>query len=164
MTIEVVKYQESLNNDELAFLRRREERERRQTYKIIRVFMILCFLCPFIVAWFRALGGQENPFSLFHYFIGVVFLLCFSAAGIYWGYYHNLRRVQLDLKYATKTIERVFITRKQYMPVNNAYFFYLSSAVRLSIEVSEPDYRRLEVGDELNIEYATYSRMYFGYF
>jgi hypothetical protein len=50
------------------------------------------------------------------------------------------------------------------MPVNNSYFFYLSSAIKLSIEVEEYDYRRLEKGDEVNIEYTTFSQMYLGYF
>ena len=164
MSLDLVKYREPLSKDELSFLIRKEEKERKQFYKIVRVFMILCFVCPFIVAWFRAVEGQENPFSFTYYFVGVVFLLCFSTAGIYWGYYHNLRKVQLDIKYKTKTIERTYITRKQYMPINNEYFFYLSSSVKLSIEVAEPDYRRLGKGDEVNIEYTTFSKLYLGYF
>jgi len=162
--LDLVKYREPLSTEELSFLRRKEEREKKQLYKIVRVFMILCFICPFIVAWFHAADGQDNPFSFTHYFFGVLFLLCFSAAGIYWGYYHNLRKVQMDIKYGTKTIERAFITRKQYMPISNAYFFYLSSAIKLSIEVAEYDYRRLKDGDEVNIEYTTYSKQYLGYF
>lgn len=164
MSFELVKYREPLNKEELSFLRRKEEKDRRQIYRIIRVFMVLCFLCPFAIAWLRAFDGQENPFSLMTYFLSVVFLACFSAVGVYWGYYNNLRKVQLDLKYRTKTIERVFITRKQYMPLNHSYFFYLSSAVKLSIEVDEYDYHRLEKGDQLSIEYTTFSKMYLGYF
>jgi hypothetical protein len=164
MSFELVKYREPLNRDEISFLRRKEEKDRKQIYRIMRVFMILCFLCPFLVAWLRAFDGQENPFSFTAYFFGVLFLACFSAAGIYWGYYHNLRKLQLDLKHQTKTIERAFITRKQYMPLNNSYFFYLSSAVKLSIEVEEYDYRRLDRGDEVSIEYTTFSKMYLGYF
>lgn len=164
MSIELVKYREPLNREELSFLRRKEDKEKKQFYKIVRVFMILCFVCPFVVAWFRAVDGQEHAFSFTHYFMGVLFLLCFSAAGVYWGYYHNLRKVQLDIKYGTKTIERVYIIRKQFMPLSNTYFFYLSSAVKLSIEVAEYDYRRLNHGDEVSIEYTTYSRLYLGYF
>jgi hypothetical protein len=164
MSVELQKYREPLSKEEISFLRQKVEKERRQIYKIVRVFMILSFVVPFIVAWLRAFGGEENAFSLLHYFVGALFLLCFSAAGIYWGYYHNLRKVQLDLKHGTKTIERAFITRKQYMPVNNSYFFYLSSAIKLSIEVDELDYRRLEKGDEVSIEYTTFSQMYLGYF
>jgi hypothetical protein len=50
------------------------------------------------------------------------------------------------------------------MPQNNTYYLYLSSAVKLSIEVSIDDYRQVAEGDELNIEYTTYSRFYLGYF
>jgi hypothetical protein len=164
MPVELVKYREPLNNEEISFLRQREEKERRQTSRVVRVFMVLSFVVPFIVAWLRAFGGEENAFSFVHYFVGVLFLLCFSAAGIYWGYFHNLRKIQLDLKYRTKTIERSYITRKQYMPVNNSYFFYLSSAIKLSIEVDEYDYRRLDKGDEVSIEYTTFSKLYLGYF
>ncbi len=163
MSFDLVQYREPLNRDELSFLRRKEERDRRQIYRIARIFMILCFICPFLVAWLRAFDGRENPFSLATYFLGVLFLAVFSATGIYWGYYNNLRKVQMDIKHKTKTIERTYIIRKQYMSANNTYFFYLSSSVKLSIEVEEFDYRRLEKGDEVNIEYTTFSKMYLGY-
>ena len=152
MSLELIKYREHLSHEEISFLRKKEEKERRQIYRVVRVFMILSFAVPFIVAWFRAFGGEDNAFSFGYYFLGVLFLLCFSAAGIYWGYYHNLRKIQLDLKSGMKTIERAFITRKQYMPVGNCYFFYLSSAIKLSIEVEESDYHRLNKGDEVSIE------------
>lgn len=164
MALELVRYREPLDREELSFLKKKAEKERKQLYKIIRVFMVLCFICPFVVAWFRALGGHEHPFSILTYFLGVVFLMGFSGVGIYWSYYNTLRKVVLDIRNGTKTIERTFITRKQYMPSNNTYFFYLSSAVKLSIEVDEHDYRRLEMGDEVNIEYTTHSRVYLGYF
>ena len=64
MSLDLVKYREALSGDELSFLRRKETKERKQFYKVVRVFMILCFVCPFIIAWFRAIEGVENPFSL----------------------------------------------------------------------------------------------------
>ena len=164
MSLDLVKYREALSGDELSFLRRKETKERKQFYKVVRVFMILCFVCPFIIAWFRAIEGVENPFSLTYYFLGVSFLATFSGAGIYWGYYNHLRKVQKDIRVGTKTIERTYVTRKQYIPSNNSFYFYLSSAIKLSIEVNEPDFRRLDTGDELSIEYTTYSKLYLGYF
>jgi hypothetical protein len=164
MSFELVKYREPLDKEELSFLRRKEEKERKQFYKIFRVFMVLSFICPFLVAWFRAIEGVENPFSIARYFLGVIFLLCFSGVGIYRAYYYNLRKVQHDIKNGTKTIERTYITRKQYMPLNHTYFFYLSSPNKLSIEVDEYDYRRLDKGDEVSIEYTTVSKLYLGYF
>ena len=164
MSVELVKYREALSKDELSFLRNKEGKELKQFFKIVRVFMVLCFVCPFIIAWFRAVEGMENPFSLAYYFMGVTFLACFSGAGIYWGYYHNLRKVQKDISSGTKTIERTYITRKQYIPSNNSFYLYLTSSIKLSIEVNELDFRRLENGDEVNIEYTTFSKLYLGYF
>jgi hypothetical protein len=164
MSVELIRYNEPMDGDELAFLYRKEEKERMQFYKVIRILMILSFICPFVIAWFRAVEGQEDPFSYLHYFVGVVFLLCFSGAGVYLAYHRNLKRVQQDIKISTKTIELTHITRKQYMPQNNTYYFYLDSPNKLSIEVNEEDYRRLEQGDEVNIEYTTFAKLYLGYF
>jgi len=164
MSFELVRYQEPLNRDELSFLMRKEEKDRKQFYKVVRLFMLLCFICPFVIAWFKAVEGMEDPFSLIDYFIGVFFLMCFSGTGIYLSYVHNLRRVQHDIRSGTKTIECTHILRKQYMPQNNSFYFYIDSPNKLSIEVNEFDYHRLESGDEVNIEYTTFSKLYLGYF
>lgn len=164
MSLELVRYNEPLEYDELEFLAKKENKERKQFYKIIRIFMIFSFVLPFIVAWFRAADGAENPFSYLNYFVGVAFLLSFSGVTTYIGYHRTLKQVQLDIRDRTKTIERTHITRKQYMPQNNTYYFYIDSPTRLSIDVSEYDYHRLDDGDELSIEYTTHSKLYLGYF
>lgn len=164
MSVELIRYNEPMNGDEMAFLYQKEGKERKQFYKVIRVLMILSFICPFVVAWFRAAEGVGNPFSYIHYFVGVIFLLCFSGSGVYLAYNRNLKKVQQDIKRCTKTIELTHVTRKQYMPQNNTYYFYLDSPNKLSIEVNEEDYHRMEQGDEVNIEYTTYAKLYLGYF
>jgi hypothetical protein len=164
MSLQLIRYSEPLETDELAFLSKKEEKERKQFYKVIRVFMLFSFILPYIVAWFRAADGAQNPFSYFNYFIGVAFLLSFSGVATYIGYHRTLKQVQLDIRDRTKTIERTHITRKQYMPQNNTYYFYIDSPNRLSIDVSEQDYHRLDSGDELSIEYTTHSKLYLGYF
>lgn len=130
----------------------------------MRVLMVMCFICPFAGAWIKALKGDETAFSYFYYFLGVGFLMAFSGVAIYWSYRLHLYKVQQDIKHGTKIIESVHITRKQYMPSTNTYYFYLSSPVKLSIEVSEEDYRSLDKDDEVNIEYTSYSQQYLGYF
>lgn len=164
MTVDLVKYREPLTQDELVFLKRKEAKERKQIYKVARVFMVMCFICPFAVAWVRAALGDEHAFSYFNYFLGVGFLLCFSAFGVFFSYYRTLYKVAQDIKHGTKTIERAYITRKQYMPTNNAFYCYISSTIKLSIEVEENDFRRLAVGDEICISYSSYSLFYLGYF
>lgn len=164
MTHELVRYNEPLSGDELAFLSKREAEDRSQYYRVIRIAMVLSFICPFIIAWLRALEGEKDPFSPLHYFFGVFCLLGLSALGIYIAYTFNLRKIQYDIMHRTKTIEQTHITRKQFMPHNNTYHFYIDSPVRISIEVSQEDYRRLDQGDELSIEYTTYAKLYLGYF
>lgn len=164
MNVDLVKYREALTKDELIFLRRKEAKERAQFYKVMGVFMVMSFICPFAAAWVKAVLGDEHAFSFFNYFIGVGFLLCFSMFGIFFTYYRTLHKVVKDIKHGTKIIERTYITRKQYMPVGNAFYFYISSAIKLSVEVEESDYRRLSEGDEINIAYTSYSNFYLGYF
>ena len=50
------------------------------------------------------------------------------------------------------------------MPTTNQYFFTLNSTVKNNIEVSEADFARWNVNDEINIEYAPQTKTYFGYF
>lgn len=161
---QLYKYDEPLEEDELVFLQNKLGKESAQFYKIIRILLVFCFACPFLIAWFRAINGVEDPFSYKYYFGGVLFLTIFSGSIVYVAYYNTLRRIRLDIKKGTKTIERVHITRKQYMPHNNSYYLYLDSPVKLSIEVSTDDYHQIGEGDELNIEYTTCSRFYLGYF
>ncbi len=158
------RHNEPLEEDELAFLQNKLQKESAQFYKIVRILLMFCFACPFLIAWFRAMNDVEDPFSYKYYFGGVLFLMAFSGSIVYVAYYNTLRRVQRDIKKGTKTVERVHITRKQYMPHNNTYYIYLTSPVKLSIEVSVDDYRNMAEGDELNIEYTTYARFYLGYF
>ncbi len=162
--MELVRYIESLNHDELSFLKKKEERDRHYFYRAVRAIMIICFVIPFLIAWVAAIYGVPNAFGYRKYFTGVVFLVCFASLCIYISYYYYLRKVKLDIHHHTKTVERTQITQKKFMPQNGGYYFYINSEVKLSIEVSEQDYHRLEEGDEVNIEYTTYSKQYLGYF
>lgn len=161
---DVVQYLEPLEPGELDFLRRQVAKDKRQFYKVLRVLLILCFVCPFLVAWVRAFVGASDPFSYTFYFLGVGFLLLFSGTTAYISYYYFLRKSQLDLRSNQKIIERAHITGKRFMPQTNSYHFYLDSPTRLTIEVSEPDYQLMKEGDEINIEYTTVSKVYLGYF
>lgn len=157
-------HKEHLTPEELQFLVEKDEKESRTFYRAIRVFMIVCFAIPFVVAWMRAMDGDENPFDLGDYFLGVTFLLGFTGLCAWLAYRRSLQKVRTDIKNRSKTIERAKITRKQYMPHNHTYYFYLDSPNKLSIEVTESDYYMLNDGDEVNIEYSTNSKLYFGYF
>ena len=160
----VVRYVEPLTNDERSFLTRKEVKERKQFYGGARVIMGICFAVPFAFAWVKALDGSSNPFSPAKYFAGVIFLLGLSGVSGYISYYRTLRKVQIDLRKGVKAVESASVTRKVFMPHDSSFHLYLNSTAHLSIEVSEVDYRRLEEGDEVNIEYTPSAKVYLGYY
>lgn len=164
MATALVRYLEPLAADERAFLMRREAKERHQLFKAFSTLMPICFIVPFATAWGNALLGVPNPFSYSGYFSGVAILLLLTFGGMAVAYRSSLYLLRLDLHHNTKTIERVTITRKYFMRQTNTCHFYLDSRIKLSVEVSADFFERLAEGDELNIEYATHSKIYFGYF
>ncbi|HXS37554.1 MAG TPA: hypothetical protein VN721_12700 [Flavipsychrobacter sp.] len=164
MSLKLQRYTEPLDAEEIAFLRKKEQKERKQYYRVYSMLMVLSFIIPFAGAWYRALDGVENAFSPLRFFMGTGVLLSISTLGTWFAYNINLKKVQSDIRNGTKTIELTHITRKQYMPQNNTYYFYLNSPNKLSIEVSQSDFYSLSEGDELTIEYTTFSKLYLGYF
>lgn len=156
--------EEELSSDELAFLLKKDADESRNFYKVISIFMVVCFIIPFVVAWVRAFGGAGNAFSYLQYFLGVAYLLSFLGLCAWLAFRHTLGKIRQDIKKRSKTIERAKIVRKQLVQHSNEYFFYLDSPNKLSIQVLEADYYLFDSGDEINIEYATNSKLYFGYF
>ena len=126
--------------------------------------MIVSFTVPFVGAWYRASDGSPNAFSYPKYFVTTGILLFISFVATYVSYRYNLRLLQRDLRYRTKTIETNHITQKLYVAQNNSYHFFIGSIVKLSIEVSPSDYNAYHEGDEISIEYTSSSKEYLGYF
>jgi len=164
LSFELSKYNEALDDTELNFLERKEAKERSMYYKVYRVLMFMSFLLPFAGAWHRAYIGAPNAFSPFRYFFITGVLLFLTSFSTLATYLINLRKVQLDIRHKTKTVEIKRITRKLYIAAKDTYYFYIDSHIKLSIEVSAKDYEYMSVGDEVAIEYTTHSRQYLGYF
>ena len=164
MSFELQRYTEPLDNSELGFLVKKEQKERRQYYKVFRLLMFMSFIIPFAGAWYRAYDGAPNAFSPLRFFLSVGVLLSISSFSTYVTYRVNLYKLQLDIKDRTKTIDTNHITRKLFIAAKNTCYFYIDSKIKLSIEVSANDYERMKEGDEVSIEYATNSKLYFGYF
>jgi hypothetical protein len=164
MPDELQRYLEPLNVSELSFLENKESKERSQYYKTFRLLMILCFIIPFAGAWYRATDGAPNAFSKTKFFFTAGILLSISSFATYTTYRINLRKVQLDIRDKTKTIEISHVVRKLHMASRDAWYFYLDSRVKLSIEVSQDDYYNINEGDEVCIEYTSHSKQYLGYF
>ncbi len=169
-------YEESMNDSELSFLKTKEEKEKRTFFKTVRILLLLsivpCCLGIIMESIKRStdspamarLREQEDPHVYLYYFFGMIFLLLAVIVGGYIGYRRSLGRLHKDIRLGGKTIENTEISRKQFVNSNNTYHFFLRSTFKLSIEVSKEDYDAYEEGDEINIEYSTFSKVYFGYF
>ena len=143
---------------------KKESKERSQYYKVYQLLMFLSFIIPFAGAWYRAADNMPNAFSKSKFFFTAGILLSISTFATYLTYRINLRKVQLDIRDKTKTIEVSHITRKLYVAANDTWHFYIDSLVKMSIEVSSADYDRMDEGDEVCIEYTTHAKEYLGYF
>jgi hypothetical protein len=158
------RYFEQLTDEELDFLLQKEDKERRNYYRVFKLLMIVSFVMPFLGAWYRAYEGAPSAFSYSRFFVSVCGLLFVSFWATFFAYRFNLRLLQKDIKQRSKTIDVCCIEQKLHVPHTSTYYLYISSAIKLSIEVSAPDFNLLHEGDEVCIEYSTFSREYFGYF
>ncbi|MBL7764789.1 MAG: hypothetical protein JNJ58_01745 [Chitinophagaceae bacterium] len=155
---------EPLEEDEVAFLTRRYEAESRQYMRVMNVFLVLCATVPFIVALVYYIVTADVQVLIKVYFIGLGFLLVFFSVAAWLTYRFRLQKLRLDMKHKLKTIEKTTIASTRFVPHSHTWHFYIHSLTKYSIEVSEADFHLFGPGDEINIEYAAYSREYFGYF
>ena len=157
-------YTEPLEASELLFLINKVNDEQKQYLKIYGILVIMSFVFPLAGSWYRETDYSELQFSGFRFICSTAVLLFISTFSTYSTYRVFLRKIKLDVRRKTKTIEGQKIIRKLFVPLNKTYHFYLDSQIKMSIEVSAQFYNQLNEGDEVNIEYSTYSKEYFGYF
>jgi hypothetical protein len=170
-------YEESMNESELSFLKKKEEKEKRVFTRTVRNLSVLFIIIPCCLGIIMesikrrndtpdmaAMREKEDPHVYLYYFFGMLFLLLLVAVGSFISYNRTLKRLSKDIRSGKKTVEQTIVARKQFIESNNTYHFYLNSTFRLSIEVSKEDYESYAEGDEINIEYSSNSKDYFGYF
>jgi hypothetical protein len=170
-------YEEPMNESELSFLREKEGKERRMFIRTVRTLAVMFVIVPCCLGiimeslkrrddtpQMTLMREEQDPHVYLYYFFGMLFLLLLVAVGSYISYARTLKQLMKDIRRGYKTIEQTVIYRKAFVESNNTYHFFLRSPFKLSIEVSGEDYGHYDEGDEINIEYSTFSRNYFGYF
>lgn len=166
-----------MDETEFSFLREKAEKEKGLLFRVIRNLSVIFVILPCCIGIIMeslkrsqstpdmiSIQDREDPHVIRNYFIGMVILLFLVAVCSTYYYFRTLWKLQRDIKRNLKSIEQTTIDRKQYIKLNDSCFFYLNSAIKLSIEVSKEDFERFNEGDEINIEYSTFSKVYFGYF
>ncbi len=168
-------HEEPLEESELDFLVTKRNKEQRTFIRTLRTltlaFVVLPFGAGIVLESIKrandpeaAIPDPKEPYAQYYFFIGILFLLLLLALAGYVSYVRTLKKLVIDIRRGLKTVEQTTISQKMYMSHNDTCHFYIRSAYRLSIEVSREDYDHYQEGDEINIEYGTFSKVYFGYY
>lgn len=153
-----------METDELSFLRTKYEKESKEFMYAMNVVLKGAVIIPcFAGAWYY-IRYHQTQIMWKAYAIAQFITLIFSTIIAYFSYQREIASLKKDLATKTKCIESCIILEKKYMQLNHTFHFYLQSATKYSIEVSENDYHVFNEGDEINIEYSLYNKEYFGYF
>ncbi|TXH55550.1 MAG: hypothetical protein E6Q89_06595 [Bacteroidia bacterium] len=151
--------------DEIGFIQRKHDKESKSYLYTMNRILIVIVIIPLLIGIFFSWNYQWSLQVLIQvYVIGFIALLLFFILIATLSYFYKLHKYKQDLKHQLKIIEQVIIQSCQFMPQNKSWHLYITSAEKLSIEVSEEFYMLNQPGDEINIEYAKYSKEYFGYF
>lgn len=172
MSQKAIIYQEQLTDEELEFLSRKAYSTRSNYFKVIRLLYLICFIIMSIVIAVYTFSPESTEpeemeaekLSPYFFILTTLVLMILVTLIAVLGYYQNVGKIFKDIKRKNKTIEQTIVSRKKYMPHNNTYHLFLLSVNKLSIEVSEKDYAIYNAGDEINIEYASVSKYFLGYF
>jgi len=171
------RYEEPMEDPELSFLQEKAIKEKRILLRVIRNLSVIFIIIPCSIGIIleslkraeltpalREIEDRNDPDFVRNYIIAMIVLLVVVAVSGTVYYYRNLWKLTKDIKRNLKSVEQAVIERKQHISSNDSYHFFINSKMKLSIEVSKDDFGRFDEGDEINIEYSTYSRIYFGYF
>lgn len=172
-------YKESLTEDERQFLLKKLNQERPHFFKVLKTINLICLLFVALITflmlvmyWIKPAATtiikEDNPLTIGN-ILAISFWTYFSITvliNVAFGlrYRITIRKLKSDIESNEKIIEQTKILNKRFMPQNQAYYFYIESPNRYTIQVDENTYRMLEIGDELNLEYSEKSKIDFGYF
>lgn len=136
--------------------------------KAMNVLLILGTISPlvFCIILIFMNGDADMPLStLYHvFFVGLLFMMLFVGLIAIVSYRVKLLDYHKDKTHKQKVVEFTNVKQKKYMKLNDTYHFYLASPTKYTIEVSPTDFGKWQLGDEISIEYAQYSKEYFGYY
>ena len=165
----------TLEDDELAYLVNKKNEDVAALYKVIKVVAVVIVTITLIAAIGMYViikaspdtfvnRGEAPPNIILTSLQLMLLLFCVVGIATYYSYHKTLRILIMDIKNGEKVIEPCAVIRKYHSKENNTYHVYITSVVRLSIEVTVDEYAQLDEGDKINIEYSPFSKIFFGYF
>lgn len=160
--------EEPLSQKEIDFIENLLERDSVGYFKVMRLIILVALIVGGIIgliATFTTPANElEQQFSIRKFIITVSFSLLLILLMLIYGKKKYSWKYKQDLKNGLKLVLLLPIQRKQYVPINQTFFFYVDEPSVKVVEVSELDFHQFEQGDLIHVEVAKYSRTYLGYF
>lgn len=171
-------YLDDMNQDEVAFLTRRLKSEKikfGKSYKLTFFISLAVVILIAILMYLMHVIEPKKPDdehiteitpALILEIAGISFLgICSLFSTIFLGlYYQSIFLLAKDIRRKIKIVEQANILDKKYMPHNDTYHLILDSPKRYTMEVDRDFYHHYHIGDEVNLEYARFTKIDFGYF
>jgi hypothetical protein len=149
---------------EVAYLQAIVDEHRQSYFKMFWLLLFISVCVPYPFAYTQETDDSEFVFSLFRYVCITAVLMFVFMTSFFVGYLVKNKNVHKDIKMKLKDIEVCTITQKVFMEINNTYHLYIDCSIRLNIEVNEADFMKVMPGDQINVEYGSFSKEYLGYF
>jgi hypothetical protein len=157
-----------MRSDEISFIRNRYQELSKNYSKIVNIFtVIIAFWIASLIIGRRYNAMLSNkvlePTFYFQIVLISILLWLFLALGIY---FIMVYRYYMDSKWKQKTIEPIVVNYKHSLEIDGKpkYYVCLWHFKHKVVEVTPADYVIINVGDQINIEYARYSKEFFSYF
>lgn len=162
----IIQNVEAMEPDQEAFISRRYKKESKLYIRSMNILLILAVLSPFAYILLKLLFAEQVQKDVLvrDYFLGLGYMLIFFGIIAAFAYYIKIHALAQDKKHKKRIVERVHIVEKKFMKLNNTHHFYLDSPTLVSVQVTPEDFENFQLNDEINVEYAKYSKEYFGYF
>jgi uncharacterized membrane protein len=164
----VAVYEEPMTEKEIKFIKSLLERDTIGYFKTMRMIVVVALSVSAVIALIATLTSPANKleeqFSLSTFIITVVIALCLLLSMVVFGKKKFSWKYKQDLKYGKKMILLLPIQQKQFVPINQTYFFRVDEPMIKLVEVSQDDFLQYEKGDLFHIEIAMYSHTYLGYY
>lgn len=170
--IKLPTFQEPLNAKEIAILEEKYASQRHFFLKFYNIFGMI-FLLIILIVFYAAIAQpdegihsriieKQRTIHFAKYMIpGILLfftLVCMSHYSIAVG---GLKK---DIKDGVKIIEYVIVKRKNIMPADQTYHFYIISNFKTHLQVSKEVFEMYQINDQLTLEYAPHSKTFLAYY
>ncbi len=160
-------YKDKMTATELAFVQKKyKENSAMYTLfmkRMVYIVMGFCAIMIFIEVAFMQPAIEKGNYKPIALNIVLIMSIILSLI-ILLSYYLVLYNMARDAKQGSKVVEQANVIEKKYFNHLDQFYLYTNSLNVTKLEVSKKDFDTINLGDEINLEYSSYCKEFFGYF